>query len=117
MHCVINFPAMWIDTSRFEVALRNSCGQGATVKFGTVIDGTIVICHAHGDTLEDLEQRGLPADSEQIVEAFHRHEDLLRRLALEKVRWDLVETDGTIFLAPKDLTLLPVWGPRAHDNY
>ena len=108
---------MWIDTSRFEVALRNSCGQGATVRFGTVIDGTIVICHAHGDTLEDLEQRGLPADSEQIVEAFHRHEDLLRRLALEKARWDLVETDGTIFLAPKDLTLLPVWGPRAHDNY
>jgi hypothetical protein len=47
-----------------------------------------VICHAHGDTLEDLEQRGLPADSEQIVEAFHRHEDLLRRLALEKASRD-----------------------------
>ena len=29
MHCVINFPAMWIDASRFEVALRNSCGPHA----------------------------------------------------------------------------------------
>jgi hypothetical protein len=35
---------------------------------------------------------------------------------LEKARRDLVETDGTIFLASKDLTLLPVWVPRAHDN-
>lgn len=26
MHCAINFPALWIDASRFETALRNSCG-------------------------------------------------------------------------------------------
>lgn len=26
MCCVVNFPAIWIDTAHFEIALRNSCG-------------------------------------------------------------------------------------------
>jgi hypothetical protein len=81
--------------------------QGAAVQFGVVINRRIVVCRAHGDILEDIEQRGLPAGSEQMVEAFHRHEDLLRRLALEKAKRDLVETDGSIFLVPNDLSLLP----------
>ncbi|WFT94387.1 DUF1488 family protein [Bradyrhizobium barranii] len=82
--------------------------QGSTVQFGVVIDGRIVICRAHGDILENIEERGLPAGSKQMVEAFHRHEHLLRRIASEKAKRDLVDADGTIFLAPKDLSLLPV---------
>jgi hypothetical protein len=80
--------------------------QGTIVQFGTVIDGTTAICRAHGDVLEDIEGRGLPAGSRQMIEAFHRHEDLLRRLALEKAASGMVERDGTIFLGPKDLALL-----------
>jgi hypothetical protein len=51
--------------------------QGAIVQFGTVIDGTAKICHAHGDILEDIEKRELSAGSRLMVEAFHRHEGLL----------------------------------------
>ena len=65
-----------------------------------------MICRVHGDILEDIEKRALPAGSQQLTEAFHRHEDLLRRLALEKARRGLIERDGTIFLGPKDLDLL-----------
>jgi hypothetical protein len=90
--------------------------QGAAVQFGTVIDGRTVVCYAHDDILEDLEQRGLPAGSEQMVEAFHRHEDLLRRLALEKARRDLIESDGTIFLAPRDLKLVEELRARLRDG-
>ncbi|GKQ53574.1 DUF1488 family protein [Bradyrhizobium sp. Ce-3] len=77
--------------------------QGAIVQFGTVIDGAIAICHVHGDLLEDIEERSLPAGSRQMIEAFHRHEDRLRRLALEKAARGLIERDGKIFLGPKDL--------------
>ncbi|AND87297.1 blr1673 [Bradyrhizobium diazoefficiens USDA 110] len=87
--------------------------QGATVQFGVVTDGRIVICRVHGDTLEDIEERGLRPGSEEMVQAFDRHKDLLRRLALEKAKRDLVERDGTIFLVPRDLSLLPVRAPRA----
>ncbi|MCW2083689.1 hypothetical protein ABIE85_007718 [Bradyrhizobium diazoefficiens] len=54
--------------------------QGATVQFGVVTDGRIVICRVHGDTLEDIEERGLRPGSEEMVQAFDRHKDLLRRL-------------------------------------
>jgi hypothetical protein len=30
VHCVVEFPAAWIDTARFETALRNSCGPHAS---------------------------------------------------------------------------------------
>lgn len=40
-----------------------------------------------------------------MVDAFHRHEGLLRSLALEKAATGMTERDGTIFLAPKDLEL------------
>lgn len=30
MHCVVDFPANWIDAARFETALRNSCGPHAS---------------------------------------------------------------------------------------
>lgn len=82
--------------------------QGAVVQFGVVIDRRITVCRAHGDILEDIEKRELRVGSDQIVEAFHRHEDLLRGLALEKAKRNLLEADGTIFLAPKDLSLPPV---------
>jgi hypothetical protein len=87
--------------------------QGAFVQFGVVIDGTTAICRAHGDILEDIEKRGLPAGSRQMIEAFHRHEDLLRRLALEKAGRGMVERDRTIFLGPKDLDLLAAHDGRA----
>ena len=80
--------------------------QGAIVQFGVVVDGATAICHAHGDILEDIERRALPAGSRHMTEAFHRREDLLRRLALEKAGRGMVERDGTIFLGPKDLDLL-----------
>lgn len=80
--------------------------QGAIIQFGTVIDGSTTICRAHGDILEDIEKHWLPAGSRQMVEAFHRHEGLLRRLALEKAIRGMAERDGTIFLGPKDLDLL-----------
>jgi hypothetical protein len=86
--------------------------QGAIVQFGTVIDGATVICRAHGDLLEDIEKLGLPAGSRQVIEAFHRHEGLLCRLALEKAGRGLIERDGTIFLGPKDLDLLDVHDGR-----
>ena len=74
--------------------------RGAIIQFGTVIDGATTICRAHGDILEDIEKHGLPAGSRQMVEAFHRHEDLLRRLALEKAVRGMAERDGTVFLGP-----------------
>jgi hypothetical protein len=81
--------------------------QETIVQFGIVIDGSVVICCAHRDVLEDIEQRGLPADLKEMARIFHRHEDLLERLAREKARRDMVEWDGTILLVPKDLKLLP----------
>lgn len=80
--------------------------QDTIVRFGMVIDGTTVICRAHKDILEDIEQRGLPAGPGELTRAFHRNEALLRCLALEKVARGLIERDGTIFLGPKDLDLL-----------
>jgi hypothetical protein len=80
--------------------------QGPMVKFGTVIDGAIKICRVHCDLLEDILRHGLTAGSRQMVDAFHRHEGMLRRLALEKAARGMTERDGTIFLAPKDLELL-----------
>jgi len=80
--------------------------QGAIVQFGVVIDGTTAICRAHGDILEDIEKRTLPAGSKQLTEAYQRQEDRLRRLALEKAGRGMVERDGTIFLGPEDLDLL-----------
>jgi hypothetical protein len=80
--------------------------QDAMIQFGTVIDGAITICHAHCDLLGDLLRHGLTAGSRQMVDAFHRHEGLLRRLSLEKAARNMTERDGTIFLLPKDLGLL-----------
>lgn len=81
--------------------------QGTTVQFGIVMEGSIAICRAHRDTLEDIEQRGIAADPGRMAEIFHRHGDLLQWLAREKGRRGLIERDGTIFLTPKDLLLLP----------
>jgi hypothetical protein len=80
--------------------------QDTIVRFGIVIDGATAICRAHRDILEDIERRGLPSGSRQMTEAFHRHEALLRCLALEKAARALIDRDGTIFLGPKDLDLL-----------
>jgi hypothetical protein len=76
------------------------------VQFGIVVESATAICRAHRDILEDIEKRGLPAGSRQMTEAFHRHESLLRCLALEKATRGLIERDGTIFLGPMDLDLL-----------
>ncbi|BAM93161.1 hypothetical protein S58_71970 [Bradyrhizobium oligotrophicum S58] len=76
------------------------------VQFGIVAESATVICRAHRDILEDIEKRGLPPGSRQMTEAFHWHEILLRRLALEKATKGLIERDGTIFLGPKDLDLV-----------
>lgn len=53
MHCVVNFPSTWINSARFETALRNSCGPHAsethevTLEFPTgckiMVDGAIRI--------------------------------------------------------------------------
>lgn len=80
--------------------------DGATIQFGVVIDGKTVLCHVHRDTLEDLEEKEIEAGSDEMIEAFHRRNDDLRELALEKARRDLVESDGTIFIKPDDLKLI-----------
>jgi Protein of unknown function (DUF1488). len=77
------------------------------IQFGIVIDASVVICHAHRDILEDIEQRGLSTDLKQISAIFQRRKELLEWLAAEKARREMVERDGTILLVPKDLKLLP----------
>jgi hypothetical protein len=55
---------------------------------------------------EDLEKRCLDRGSSEMVDAFGRNEHALRRLVGEKYRRDQVESDGTVFLRPADLSLL-----------
>jgi hypothetical protein len=95
--------------------------DGGIIQFGTVISGKAVLCHVHRDALEDLEQRGIEMGSDEMIEAFHRHKDDLRELALEKARWGLVESEGTIFIKPDDLKRLshrrPVAGLERGTRY
>jgi hypothetical protein len=80
--------------------------DGAMIHFGIVFGGKTVLCRVHRDTLEDLEQKGINAGSEEMIGTFDRHEDALRELALEKAKRDLVENNGTIFIEPDDLELM-----------
>jgi hypothetical protein len=79
--------------------------DGAAVQFGIVVGGKTVLCRVHRDTLEDLEQKGIEVGSEEMIRTFHRHEDALRELALEKAKRELVKSDGAIFIGPDDLKL------------
>lgn len=57
MHCIVKFPALWIDASRFESALRASCSPHAQttheVTFEFPIDCKIMIDGAIHDREED----------------------------------------------------------------
>jgi Protein of unknown function (DUF1488) len=75
------------------------------IEFGVLSDKKIVQCRVHRDTLEDLEKRCLDGASE-MVDAFERHKHTLRHLVGEKNGRDQLETDGTAFLRPADLSLL-----------
>jgi hypothetical protein len=70
------------------------------------MDGKIVPCRVHRDTLEDLEKRHLDRESSEMINVFERHKHALRRLAGEKYRRDQIESDGSVLLRPADLSLL-----------
>ena len=80
--------------------------DGSTIQFGVVIGGKTVLCRVHCDTLENLEQKGIETESDEMLRAFYRWEYRLRELALEKARRGLGERNCTIFIKLDDLKLL-----------
>jgi hypothetical protein len=76
------------------------------INFATLVDGQVLRCRVHRDTLEDLEKRSLNGDAEDFLETFERRKLTLRYLAVEKYKRDQVEGDALVFLRPDDLLLL-----------
>jgi hypothetical protein len=73
------------------------------IEFGIVLDGKVVLCRVHHDTLEDMEKREIDRGSSQMIETFERNKATLRGLVEEKYRRGEVNSNGTSVLLPADL--------------
>jgi hypothetical protein len=73
------------------------------IEFGIVMDGKVLPCRVHRDTLEDLEKRAIDRGSSEMIKTFERYKAKLRGLAQEKHRRGEVNSNGTSVLLPADL--------------
>jgi hypothetical protein len=93
-------PDLFVD----EVTKQASADE---IEFGIVMDGKVLPCRVHRDTLEDLEKRGIDRGSSDMIQTFERHKATLRSLAEEKYRRGEVNNNGISALLPADLRLRP----------
>ena len=73
------------------------------IEFGIVVEGKVLPCRLHRDTLEDLGKRAIDRGSPDMVEMFERYKATLRGLAEEKHRRGEVNSNGAAVLLPADL--------------